>query len=68
MERLEIKKLLPTGYRKELALRTKLSLSYIDMWFYGKRDSSKIENAVLQYLAEVLEETKILKARIKAAL
>lgn len=68
MERKEIKKMLPSGYGPYLASKTGYTKMSIYNWFKGKNDNVNIENAALQYLAEVLEKRKELNARIKSLL
>lgn len=68
MERQELRKALPKGFRGVIAKRAGFSTQYVDMWFRGVRNNLHIENIALEYLAEVLEENKRLKKRIKAAL
>lgn len=68
MKREEIKKMLPVGFRKELSNRTGYSLFYIDRWFKYENNNINIEREALKYLAEILEERKVLVERVKAAL
>lgn len=68
MKRNEIKDLLPSGYGPKISNLTGFSTAYVYRWVNGKIDNVKIESAIMGYLAEILEEKKKLRERIKQAL
>ena len=63
-----MQKLLPIGYVEKIATDTGYTKTYIYKWFKTDFVNIKIENSVMRYLAEVLEEQKILRERLKNAL
>lgn len=62
IDRKELRKKLPYGYCKEIAKELGVTKGTISLYFRGKTNSARIENAVLKKVAELNEaKQKLLK-------
>lgn len=64
MERNEIKKMIPHGYKKEVAKKAGVGICSVSRFLSGKLNSHKIETACLEIIAELNQERKKLLKRI----
>jgi hypothetical protein len=66
MQRTELKALVPYGYAKLIAMKSKTSRMTVSAFLNGKNDNITIELATLEVLAELQEKRNSLIAKIKA--
>ncbi len=64
IDRDNLKKKLPNGYHKEIALRAGVSLAAVSRYLNGKSNNNKVEFALLELLAELSDKKKELLKRI----
>jgi transcriptional regulator with XRE-family HTH domain len=64
MDRKELKKLVPHGYGKLIAEKAGVTPKYVSQFLNEKNDSTKIEIAVLEVIAELKGKRKQLLKQI----
>lgn len=64
INRQEMNKKLPYGYRKQVAKRAEVSIQTVSRYLNGKQNSERVENSVLEILAEISSKKKELLDKI----
>lgn len=64
INRKELRSKLPHGYCNVVAKRANVSAQAVSNYFAGKRNSEKIENVVLEILADLFDKKKELLNKI----
>lgn len=58
INRRELRKKMPRGYCKEVAIRSGVSTQSVSRYFNYRQNSERIENTVLDILAEISQRKK----------
>lgn len=64
MDRSDLKRKIPTGFRKVIASRAGVSLSAVSRFVNGKSNNYKVEIEILKLLAELSDEKRLLLNKI----